>query len=255
MNKIILLVLKDIFRNKIILAYTFFLALMSWSILFLEDGGNKSFLTLLNLVLMVIPLFSILFTTIYIYNSFEFIELLVSQPIKRNHIWNSIFTGLALTQSVSFLIAVGLPLFLFVDLNQCLFLSATGILIGMVFTALAFLSSILSRDKAKGIGTAIMVWLFFAIIFDGLVLFLMFQLGDYPIEKPMVLLSAANPIDMARIMNLIQLESSAMLGYTGAIFKKYFSSGIGTIISFSILITWSIIPYYLSLRIFRRRDL
>lgn len=255
MNKIVSLILKDILRNKIILAYTFFLALMSWSILFLEDGGNKAFLTLLNLVLMVIPLFSILFTTIYIYNSFEFIELLVSQPVKRKQIWNSMYTGLVLTQSCSFLLAVGLPLFLFVEANQAFILSITAILIGIVFTSLAFLSSIFSRDKAKGIGIAIMIWLFFAIIFDGLVLFIMFQFGDYPIEKPMVLLSAANPIDMARILNLIQLESSAMLGYTGAIFKKYFSSGPGTVISLSILCAWGILPFLLSLNIFKKRDL
>jgi Cu-processing system permease protein len=59
-----------------------------------------------------------------------------------------------------------------------------GCLITVIFTALAFLSSIITRDKAKGIGIAIMTWLFFALLFDGLVLFLLFQFQIIRLKTP-----------------------------------------------------------------------
>ena len=58
------------------------LAILSWSAFSLEDNSTKGLLTLLNIILLTIPLVTILFTTIYIYNSAEFIELLLSQPIQ-----------------------------------------------------------------------------------------------------------------------------------------------------------------------------
>jgi Cu-processing system permease protein len=130
-----------------------------------------------------------------------------------------------------------------------------GALITVIFISLAFLSSILTRDKAKGIGIAIMVWLFFALLFDGIVLFLLFQLADYPIEQFMVVMSALSPIDLARIQILMQLDVSAMMGYTGAIFKDFFGTSAGLVVSFLLLCLWSFIPFFISLRKFKQKDL
>jgi Cu-processing system permease protein len=121
--------------------------------------------------------------------------------------------------------------------------------------SIAFLSAILSRDKAKGIGISILLWLYFALLFDGLVLFIIFQFADYPIEKPMVLLSATSPLDLARILNLLQIDASAMMGYTGAIFKDYFGTGAGFVLAILVLMLWAVLPFWWSLRIFKRKDL
>lgn len=83
MNKIIKFVIIDLLKNKIVLVYTIILAAFSWSAFSLEDNSSKGILTLLNIILLIVPLVSILFSTIYIYNSSEFIELLLSQPIQR----------------------------------------------------------------------------------------------------------------------------------------------------------------------------
>jgi Cu-processing system permease protein len=255
MKQIIKFILVDILRNKIVLAYAILLALLSWSAFNLEDTGNKGLLTLLNIVLLVVPLVSVLFSTIYIYNSAEFIELLVSQPVKRQHIWISLYLGLACSLSLAFILSAGIPLLLFANLANAIILILTGCLISLVFISIAFLAAILSRDKAKGIGIAIMLWLYFALLFDGLVLFIIFQFADYPIEKPMVLLSATSPIDLARILNLLELDASAMMGYTGAIFKEYFGTSLGFGIAIGILGIWIITPFYISLRVFKKKDL
>ncbi|HRA60696.1 MAG TPA: ABC transporter permease subunit, partial [Bacteroidia bacterium] len=128
-------------------------------------------------------------------------------------------------------------------------------IIALVFVAIAFLSSIVSRDKAKGIGVSILLWLYFALLFDGLVLFLLFQLSEYPIEKMMVGITASSPIDLARILILLHLDVSAMMGYTGAIFKDFFGTTSGLVVAFILLILWIAIPFLISLRIFKNKDL
>ncbi|MCB0819092.1 MAG: ABC transporter permease subunit [Bacteroidetes bacterium] len=255
MNKIVKFILLDILKNKIVVLYTLLLAVFSWSAFGMEDNSTKGILTLLNLILLTVPLIAILFSTIYIYNSSEFIELLLSQPIKRKKIWSSMFVGLITSFILAFTIGAGIPLLIYAPTNVGLMMFAIGIIISAVFVSLAFLSSILTRDKAKGIGIAVLLWMYFALLFDALVLFLTFQFGDYPIEKMMVGITATSPIDLARIMVLLHLDVSAMMGYTGAIFKDFFGTPLGLSIAFALLVLWIAIPYWISLRLFKTRDL
>jgi Cu-processing system permease protein len=71
----------------------------------------------------------------------------------------------------------------------------------------------------------------------------------------MVAATALSPIDLARIQILLQLDVSAMMGYTGAIFKDFFGTSIGLIMSFLLLCLWVIIPFYISLKKFKNKDL
>ncbi|MBL0333084.1 MAG: ABC transporter permease subunit [Chlorobiota bacterium] len=255
MNKIIKFVIIDLLKNKIVLVYTIILAAFSWSAFSLEDNSSKGILTLLNIILLIVPLVSILFSTIYIYNSSEFIELLLSQPIQRKKIWLSLFLGLSISLLFAFLVGTGIPILLFADQVVGFMMIVVGCIITLIFISIAFLGSILSRDKAKGIGISILLWLYFALLFDGLVLFLLFQFSDYPIEKLMIGVITTSPIDLARILILLNLDVSAMMGYTGAIFKDFFGTTIGLIVSFSLLILWIIIPFLISLKIFKKKDL
>ncbi len=254
-NKIQRFIVADILKNRIVAVYTLLLAVLSWSVFGLEDDSHKGVLTLLHLVLLTTPLVSIIFTTIYLYNSAEFIELLLSQPVRRSKIWTGLFLGLFISLALSFVLGAGIPVLLYVQGQTAFMLVLMGILITAVFVALGFLCAILSRDKARGIGISILLWLFFSLLFDGLVLFLLFQFADYPIEKPMVVLAALNPVDLARIFIILQLDVSAMLGYTGAIFRDFFGSGGGTMIGLGLLILWVVIPFLISRRMFIRRDL
>jgi len=255
MNRIIKIIFIDILKSKIVLAYTLILAVLSWSSFALEDNSAKGILTVLNVILFTVPLVSILFATIYLYNSCEFIELLLSQPIKRKKIWTSLFFGLSLSMVLAFFVGAGIPLLINSPDGVGLMMLLIGCMISIIFVALAFLSSILTRDKAKGIGIAIMTWLYFALLFDGMVLFLLFQFSDYPIENAMVGVTALSPIDLARIQILLHLDVSAMMGYTGAIFKDFFGTSLGLIVSFLLLCLWAIVPFFISQKKFQTKDL
>ncbi|WP_317900045.1 ABC transporter permease subunit [Aurantibacillus circumpalustris] len=255
MNRIIKFIVLDILKNKIVLIYTLILAVLSWGVFSLEDNSNKGVLTLLNVILLTVPLVSVIFSTIYLYNSSEFIELLLSQPIKRAKIWLSLFFGLVSSLALSFFIGAGIPILIYAPDSIGFMMVLVGLFVSSVFVAIAFLSGILTRDKAKGIGISILLWLFFALLFDGLVLFLLFQFADYPIEKMMVGITALNPIDLGRILILLHLDVSAMMGYTGAIFKNFFGTSLGIFMAFFILIVWIIVPFWFSLLKFKRKDL
>lgn len=255
MKKIIKYVIIDILRNKIVLAYTGFLLLIATSIFNLEDNSAKGLLSLLNVILIIVPLVSLLFPAIYVYNSAEFLELLVSQPLKRKTIWFSMFTGLAASMACAFFVGAGIPILLFEATPTGFMMLGTGLLLSVIFTALAMLAAVKARDKAKGIGLVILMWLYFSIIFDGLVLFVLFQFADYPLEKLMVGVTVFNPIDLSRILILLKMDVSALMGYTGAIFRDFFGTQAGLIISFLVLVTWVVIPTWLSLRKFKHKDL
>jgi Cu-processing system permease protein len=255
MKKIIKYVMTDILRNRIVLLYTVFLFIASFSMFSLEDNTSKGLLSLLNIILIVIPLVSIIFSTIYVYNSAEFIELLVSQPLKRKTIWLSLFTGLAASLSLAFLVGTGIPLLVYQPTTIGFMMIVMGILLSIIFVAIAMLAVVKTRDKAKGIGAAILLWLYFSLLFDGLVLFLLFQFADYPLEKPMIGITALNPVDLGRIMILLRMDVSAMMGYTGAIFKDFFGTYTGMIFSFGVMLLWIVIPVWLSGRKFNRKDL
>ncbi|WDT67209.1 ABC transporter permease subunit [Cloacibacterium sp. TD35] len=255
MNNIAKFIFFDILKNKIVLLYTVLLFVISWSVLGLDSNYTKATLSLLNIVLLVVPLVSIIFSTIYVYNSSQFIELLLSQPIARGKIWFNIFIGLSSALILAYLIGCGVPILLYSSIETGFSLIIIGVMLSVIFTAFAMLSSIVSRDRAKGIGISIFVWLFFAIIYDGILLVLMFQFADYPIEGIMATLAAINPIGLARIFVLLQLNISAMLGYSGAVFKEIFGSGGGMGISMVILFIWIAVPFLLSYIQFNKKDL
>ena len=255
MKKIIKYVIIDILRNKIMLAYTFFLLLISLTVFNVEDNTAKGLLSLLNIILIIVPLVSMLFSAIYVYNSAEFLELMVSQPLKRKTIWLSVFAGLASSLALAFFVGAGIPILLYQATATGFMMLGTGLILAVIFVAIAMLAAVVTRDKAKGIGVTILLWLYFSLLFDGLVLFLLFQFSDYPLEKAMVGVSALNPIDLSRILILLKMDISALMGYTGAIFKNFFGTQTGVLLSFFVLITWVVLPAWLSLRKFNRKDL
>lgn len=248
-------VLYDIVRNKVILAYTAFLFLVSFSLFNMEENSSKAILSLLNIVLIVVPLISMIFTTIHYYNSYEFIELMVSQPMSRRKILLSEYGGVSLSLVSSFLIGVGIPVLLYSPDSVGFSLLFTGTSLTFVFTSLAFLTSVMARDKAKGIGFALLLWFYFSLIYDGLVLLILFSFSDYPLEKLTLLLSALNPIDLGRISIMLKMDVSALMGYTGALYKDFFGSGTGILFTVGIMLLWIILPLWLALLVFKKKDL
>ena len=224
-------------------------------------GGNqaKVILSLMNVVLIIIPLVSIVFGTMYLYHSREFIELLLSQPIERRKIFWGLYSGLAIPLSAGFALGVGIPSLMYgvhtsAEAGTMGMLIVAGVFLTFIFVALSFSISIRYEDRMKGLGLAILLWFFFVILYDGIVLFLIYTFGDYPLEKAIILVNLLNPIDIARTLLLLQFDISALMGYTGAVFHKFFAGWLGIGISLMSLSLWVTFPLYKGLRLFNRKD-
>jgi Cu-processing system permease protein len=255
MSRIIKFVLYDILQSRIVIAYTLFLLAVSFGLFSLGGDATKGVISLLNIVLIVVPLVSLVFSTIHFYNSYEFIELLAAQPLRRRTILLGEFAGVALALVAALVVGMGTPIALYALNPTGLTLLAVAVALTLAFISLAFLAAVSTRDKARGIGAALMLWFYFALLYDAIVLFLLFALSDYPLEKATLALVALNPIDLGRVVVLLQLDISALMGYTGALFREFLGTALGIGFAVLVMMLWIVVPLLFSVRVFRKKDL
>ena len=234
-------------RSRWSYVYFAFYLMLGIILLFLNNDLSKAVITLMNVIIILVPLIGTIFGVMYYYNSKEFTELLLAQPIKRSSIFLGQYLGVAMSLSMSLILGLGLP-FVFYGLFKSnaiwdfSLLLITGTFLTLIFTALAFNIALSNENRIKGFGYAILMWLFLSIIYDGIFLMSLILFEDYPLDKVSLVGTMLNPIDLSRTLILLKLDISALLGYTGAIFKQFFGTNTGLIISFLMLIMWVVLP-------------
>ncbi|MFT4568559.1 MAG: Cu-processing system permease protein [Saprospiraceae bacterium] len=159
------------------------------------------------------------------------------------------YLGMALALCLSIIGGIGIPLIardvlMSSDIDIFLLLIAMACALSVIFCLIAFLIAIQYDNKVKGLSIAIFVWLFFAIIYDGVFLLMLLGLKDYPLDKFTISMVVLNPIDLARIMILMKLDMSVMMGYTGAVLTKFLGRGVGMFVVSCSLIVWIIAPLW-----------
>lgn len=237
----------DLMRSRWSYVYFAFYLLLGVVLLFLNNDLSKAVITLMNIIIILVPLIGTIFGVMYYYNSKEFTELLLAQPLKRSSIFLGQYLGVALSLSMSLILGLGLP-FMFYGLFKSAaiwdfsLLLVTGLFLTFIFTALAFNIALSTENKIKGFGYAILMWLFLGIIYDGIFLMSLIIFEDYPLDKVSLIGTMLNPIDLSRTLILLKLDISALLGYTGAVFKQFFGTGLGLITSFIALLLWIVFP-------------
>lgn len=100
---------------------------------------------------------------------------------------------------------------------------------------------------------AIFLWLCLAVLYDGIILLLVYFFSDYPLESAIAITTILNPIDLVRVVMMMQLDVSALMGYTGAVFQKLLQGQ--SWILMGIIGAWVALPYLLARRHFLKRDL
>lgn len=224
-------------------------------------GGEpaKTIASLMNVVLVVVPLISIVLGTIYFYNSREFNELLLAQPVNRTSIYVGKLIGFAAALCTAFVVGLGLPFLihsygLHGHYSELFTLMGVGCAFVVIFASLAFYAATRFEDRIKGLGFALVAWFVLTVVWDGLILLYVHLFRDYPYEGGLLGLVFLNPIDLGRITILLQLEISALMGYTGAVFQKAFGTDRGILLTMAAMVIYALVPVLLGLRTFRRKD-
>lgn len=249
----------DLARSRWSYVYFAFYMLLGFVLLFLNSNISKAVITLMNIIVVLTPMIGTVFGIMYHYSSREFTELLLAQPIRRKTIFLGQYLGLALSLSLSLVLGLGIP-FLVYGVTQTVefwnfgLLLMTGTFLTFIFVGLAVNIALAHENKIKGFSYAILLWLFLAVIYDGVFMILLMVFSQYPLDKFALFATVFNPIDLSRILILLKLDISALLGYTGALFQKFFGSGLGTVASFSALLLWIILPVLNMLRLASKKD-
>lgn len=251
---------KDLLRGKWIIGYGLIYLLIADAMIRFGGAGPKALLSISNIMLLLVPLVGMIYGALYLYQSREFTELLLAQPINRPTLFWGLFGGLALPLAMAFTTGTLLPILysgmiISASLRSIVLILLLGNVLTFLFTGLGFwLSLRFFEDRVKGLGFALVSWLFLAVLYDGLILLAVFAFGDYPIEKPMLGLALANPIDLARITVLLEFDISALMGYTGAVFNRFFGSMMGIGVAAGCLMIWLGIPLWRGNKLFMKKD-
>jgi Cu-processing system permease protein len=92
------------------------------------------------------------------------------------------------------------------------------------------------------------------VVYDGFVLFVLAVFSNRPLEHVTLGLMMANPIDIARVALLLRFDGAAMMGYTGAVFLRFFGGAEGVAITTAALALWIAVPVTIGVRAFQRKD-
>lgn len=249
----------DLMRSRWSYVYFLFYLILGFVLLFLNNDVSKAVITLMNVIIILVPLISTIFGIMYYYNSKEFTELLLAQPIKRSAIFIGQFLGVSGSLLQSLVLGLGIPfvsygLFKSTAIFDFSLLLAVGSFLTIIFTVLSFNIAISNENKIKGFGYAVLLWLFMAVIYDGLFLMSLIVFEEYPLDTFSIAATMFNPIDLSRTLILLKLDISALLGYTGAVFKSFFGTNLGLIISLLILTLWVVLPIWRLVIKARKKD-
>ena len=259
MRKILKYSFFDMIRSRWSILYFLFYFISGMILLYLSNDVSKAIVSLMNITFILTPLIGTIFGIMNFYNSREFIELLLAQPIQRKNLFMGLYLGISLSLSMSLILGMGLPFVIYGiaftgEVRSLLILLMSGLFLTFIFTALSFYIALINENRLKGFGMAILFWLFMVFIYDGVFLLLLLFLQSYPMEKFAIILSLLNPVDLSRILIMLELDISALMGYTGAVFNKFFGTGSGMLISIMALIVWTIVPVYLIIRNSTKKD-
>lgn len=226
------------------------------------QGFNRTSASLLSLVLYLVPLVSLMMATQSFAGGAVENEILFSQPISRSEILIGKVLGLFASMSAATLAGFGLGGLVIAtqadmdDIWGYPVFVGLSLVLSLVFLSLAALVSMIGRRQTKAFGLALLIWFFFVIFYDLLVLggslLLKEKTANYFIFGSLF----GNPVDMVRVAGLISLQGEEIFGPAGAALVKFLGGeAFGSAALVLSLMVWIAVPMLISLRLLRRQDI
>lgn len=218
--------------------------------------------SLVNLGGFLLPLFALLLGVFSFLTNREYLELLATQPVSRREILLGRYLGLLLSVLVAAALGFGLPgaiiavsigtegagTYIVVVLFLCL--------LAAVFTGLSVLIALLTGRRPVALGIAIGVWIFFELVYGLLMLATTLYLPAKTVKTVLLAGLAGNPIDIVRVLCLLQVGGPPLFGPAGATLVKLTgSAATTTAIGLAVVVLWIVAPLLIAISIFKRQDL
>ena len=264
--------LRDGLRNRWIAAAIILLATLAIVLSLMGSAPTGSVkvsaldITVINLASLsvyLIPLIALMLSFDALVGEFErgTMLLLLTYPVTRWQVIMGKFVGHVLILFIAIFAGYGSAFFFMavmgdgsIDGWQAYFMMMTSsLLLGSVFIALGYFVSVIVKERATAIGSAIGLWLVFVVLYD-LILFGALLLDKQQVigQKLFSTLMLISPTDSYRILNLSMFDGvSQSAGIPGLASNAGMSSGL----LLGVILTWIIIPLVATLYIFQKREL
>jgi len=220
--------------------------------------------SLTTLAAFVIPLMGLLiaYDTVVGEREAGTLLLLLSYPLAPSELLSGKLLGHSVTLAVAIVAGFGLAcgisqiftptarsIAVWVDLGGFMLSAA---LLGASFAGIGCLISVLTREKARAAGLALVAWFLLVILFDLVLLFILVASGGDAIERavfPYLLL--LNPVDVFRLVNLVGLKGA------GNTFFLSMTAGQAypRLVLWAAAAGWVLLPFSLALVAFRKQEI
>lgn len=259
----------DGLRNRWLISITVIFAILSVGLTYFGSAASGTLgiaslsttvASLASLAVFLIPLIALLLS----YDSFVgeqeggTLLLLLTYPLSKTQLVLGKFLGQGGIISLATLLGFGASAaVLFFQLEDDAVLAtfatfiASAILLGLSFTALAYVISLLVSEKSKAAGMALITWFFFALVFDLALLAILVGVEQGLSQQGLTQLMMINPADIFRLVNLAGLDSSDVNGALAIAINSSLSQGQ----LFAILGAWVAGPLLVAIFIFRTKKL
>jgi Cu-processing system permease protein len=188
--------------------------------------------------------------------------LLFSQPVTRVEILLGKLAGLFGSIVVSTLIGFGLAGFIIgwragaEGLLRYPLLVMFSLWLALIFLSLSVLISAMCRRKARAFGVALVVWFFFALFYDLLVIGGTFLLKERTANSFIFGSLFANPVDIVRVASLIVVDGKEVFGPAGAGLMRYVGGEArGLTVLVVALLAWVAVPVWSAARLLKGQDI
>lgn len=208
----------------IALALAIVSSLMSTS--FTGFGFDRTTATLLNVMLLLVPLISLILGANAVTVSRGQWEMLLSQPISVTSLvtgkWLGVWIGVGGAIAVS-LGGAGLVVALLSGsdgINPYLTMGAVGVLLSGSCVGIGVLLGVVLRERMKALVGAVLLWLVLVFVYDWAVIGVALLSGRRLSLGTVWALLALNPADLSRVLSVSSLATPEILGPTGAVLAR-----------------------------------
>ena len=271
MNKILLIAAQDLklnLRNKWILGVSLLFGILTLSIAYsgMVTAGFQDFrrtgASIISLILYLVPILALMMGTYTFVSSREYLDWIVTQPIARWKIIIGKYLGalgsLAISTVGGFAVA-GIIISIRIGAEGSLrfmMVVVYALLLGAVFLSLALLLSILVRRRQAAVGLSVLLWFFFVIFYDLVILAGTTYLSHGTLKVSLLVGLFFNPVDMVRVSSLLVVGGESIFGAAGVVAVQILGSlGALSIISLLLIICWIVAPLLAAIKLFEKQNI
>ncbi|MGD8895368.1 MAG: ABC transporter permease [Acidobacteriota bacterium] len=218
--------------------------------------------SLVNAGGFLVPLFALVLGVFSLVTHPEYLELLVTQPVSRTRVLVGRYLGLSLTVLGAAALGFGLPGVMIAMAagteGAWRYLAVIGYLslLALAFTGIALLLALLARRRQIALGVALGVWIFFELVYGVLMLATTLYLPAKVLKTTLLVGLLGNPVDLARVLSLLQVGGPHLFGPAGATLIKLTGSvPVATAVGLVGLLLWVVVPLFVAVRLFQRQNL